>query len=336
MPISQHIWTHAEINTLFEKPFMELLSMAHHIHEQHFDPNEVQISGLLNFKTGLCPEDCGYCAQSHKYDTGVVLEQTMSVDQVVALAKKSQQLGSTRFCMAAAWRIPPKKAFERCLAMVTAVKALGMETCMTIGTLTLEQAQALKVAGLDYYNHNLDTSPEHYPNIITTRPYSERLQTIEYVRQAGLNICCGGILGMGESRTDRISLLLQLLAMPEYPRSVPLNVLEPIPGTPLEKCEALDNFEFIRTVAVTRIVMPEAVIRLSGGRPHMSDEMQALCFFVGANSIHYGEKLLTTPNCNPEADKALFKRLGLRSMVPAGVTSSNNFMTTSNSAEVVN
>ncbi|BBB15899.1 biotin synthase [Candidatus Rickettsiella viridis] len=307
----RHDWIRNEIQSLFEKPFNDLIFHAHATHRHSFRPNAVQISTLLNVKTGLCPEDCSYCPQSGHYNTGLKREPLMSLDQVKVAAKKAKEQGAGRFCIAAAWRSPPKKEFADVLAMVTAIKALDLEACATLGMLTEEQARQLAQAGLDYYNHNLDTSPEYYKTIISTRTYEERLQTLAQVRAAGINVCCGGIIGMGESREDRIGLLQQLANLPEHPKSVTLNKLIPIPGTPLADKVAVDSFEFIRMVAVARIILPFSMLRLSAGRDSLSEEAQALCFFAGANSIHYGEKLLTTANVAPDQDRALLEKLNL-------------------------
>ncbi|WP_218814087.1 biotin synthase BioB [Rickettsiella endosymbiont of Dermanyssus gallinae] len=307
----RHDWIRNEIQSLFEKPFNDLVFHAHSIHRHSFRSNAVQISTLLNVKTGLCPENCSYCPQSGHYNTGLKKEPLMSLEQVKIAAKKAKQQGAGRFCIAAAWRSPPKKEFADVLAMVTAIKALDLEACATLGMLTEEQARQLAQAGLDYYNHNLDTSPEYYKTIISTRTYEERLQTLAQVRAAGINVCCGGIIGMGEAREDRIGLLQQLANLPEHPKSVTLNKLIPIPGTPLADKAPVDSFEFIRMVAVARIILPFSMLRLSAGRDSLNEEAQALCFFAGANSIHYGEKLLTTANVAPVQDRALLEKLGL-------------------------
>ena len=307
----RHDWIRNEIQLLFEKPFNDLIFLAHTTHRHSFRSNAVQISTLLNVKTGLCPEDCSYCPQSGHYNTGLKKEPLMSLEQVKVAAKKAKEQGAGRFCIAAAWRSPPKKEFADVLAMVTAIKALDLEACATLGMLTEEQARQLAHAGLDYYNHNLDTSPEYYKTIISTRTYEERLQTLAQVRAAGINVCCGGIIGMGEAREDRIGLLQQLANLPEHPKSVTLNKLIPIPGTPLADKVAVDSFEFIRMVAVARIILPFSMLRLSAGRDSLNEEAQALCFFAGANSIHYGEKLLTTANVAPDQDRALLEKLDL-------------------------
>jgi len=305
-------WSRDEIEALFELPFNDLLFHAQQVHRAHFDPNEVQVSTLLSIKTGGCPEDCGYCPQSVHHETAVEPEKLMDVEAVVDAARAARQAGASRFCMGAAWRNPRGKNFERVLEMVERVREEGLETCMTLGMLDDEQAGRLAEAGLDYYNHNLDTSPEFYGEIITTRTYQERLDTLMRVRDAGINVCCGGIVGMGEGRADRVSLLEQLAKQKPHPDSVPVNMLVRVEGTPLDDADTLDPFEFVRTLAVARILMPASHVRLSAGREQMSDEMQALCFMAGANSIFYGEKLLTTGNPEADRDRRLFERLGLR------------------------
>ena len=305
-------WTQAEIAALFDLPFNDLLFRAQQVHRAHFDANEVQVSTLLSIKTGGCPEDCGYCPQSVHHEAAVDAEKLMDVDAVVDAARAAKAAGASRFCMGAAWRNPRGKNFERVLEMVERVRAEGLETCMTLGMLDAQQAQQLKQAGLDYYNHNLDTSPEFYGDIISTRTYEDRLDTIHHVREAGMHVCCGGILGMGEARADRVSLLEQLACQQPHPESVPVNLLVKVEGTPLAQQDELDPFEFVRTLAVARILMPQSHVRLSAGREQMSDELQALCFLAGANSIFYGEKLLTTPNPEADQDRLLFARLGLR------------------------
>jgi biotin synthase len=306
-------WTQAEALELYETPFMNLLYQAHSIHRKYFDPNVIQTSTLISIKTGACPEDCAYCPQSARYKTKIEIEKLFKVEDVIALAKKAKANGATRFCMGAAWRTPKQKGLAAVKTMIESVKKLGMETCVTLGMLTPEQAQELKEAGLDYYNHNLDSSPEFYKKIITTRTYEDRLQTLENVRKAGVKVCCGGIIGMGEESNDRIGLLLQLANLPAHPESVPINLLAKVNGTPLQDVEDLDNFEFIRTVAVARIMMPKAFVRLSAGRTKMTNEMQALCFFAGANSIFYGEeKLLVTSNPTIANDHRLLQKLGMR------------------------
>lgn len=307
----RHDWTRAEALALFALPFNDLLFRAQQVHREHFDPNAVQVSTLLSIKTGACPEDCKYCPQSAHYDTRLEREKLLELEQVVDQARRAREQGATRFCMGAAWRSPHDRDLPQVLAMVREVKALGLETCMTLGMLEPQQAQALAEAGLDYYNHNLDTSPEYYGEIITTRTYQDRLETLEHVRNAGMKVCCGGILGMGEVLADRAGLLVQLANLPEHPESVPINQLVRVAGTPLEAAEALDPFDFIRTIAVARIMMPASHVRLSAGREAMSEQTQALAFFAGANSIFYGERLLTTPNPEADDDQRLFERLGI-------------------------
>ena len=305
-------WTVAEVKALFELPFNDLLFRAASIHRAHFDPNEVQVSTLLSIKTGACPEDCKYCPQSGHYNTGLEKEKLLEIDKVIQQAKAAKSAGASRFCMGAAWRSPSKKDMPYVIDMVKQVKGLGLETCMTLGMLDENQAGELADAGLDYYNHNLDTSPEYYGEIITTRSYQDRLDTLHNVRQSGMKICSGGIVGMGEETKDRAGMLVQLANMNPHPESVPINMLVKVEGTPLDDQEDLDNFEFIRTIAVARILMPQSHVRLSAGREAMNDEMQAMAFFAGANSIFYGDKLLTTENPEANQDKALFKRLGIR------------------------
>ncbi|HXH63957.1 MAG TPA: biotin synthase BioB [Mariprofundaceae bacterium] len=307
----RHDWTIDEIEALFALPFNDLLFRAQQAHRAHFDANAVQLSTLLSIKTGGCPEDCKYCPQSAHYGTEVESELLMKKDEVLRAAKAAKENGASRFCMGAAWREPKGRAFELVLDMVREVKAMGMEACATLGMLSPEQAQRLKAAGLDYYNHNLDSDPEFYRQIISTRSYEERLDTLRHVRSAGLSVCCGGIVGMGESRRHRAGLIAQLAHMQPHPESVPINMLVKVEGTPLAEQQDLDPFEFIRTIAVARVTMPASYVRLSAGREAMSDEMQALCFLAGANSIFYGEKLLTTGNAEAEHDRALFARLGL-------------------------
>lgn len=304
-------WTRKEILALFELPFNDLLFQAQTVHRRYFDPNTVQISTLCSVKTGACPEDCAYCPQSARYDTGLEREKLMAVDKVIEEAKAAKAGGATRFCMGAAWRSPKAKDMSYVVDMVKGVKALGMETCMTLGMLTEAQAQQLSHAGLDYYNHNLDTSPEYYGDIITTRTYQDRLDTLDNVRNAGMKMCSGGIVGMGEEASDRAGLLQQLANMSVHPESVPINMLVKVAGTPLENEKDLDPFDFIRTIAVARILMPKSHVRLSAGRESMNEQMQALAFFAGANSIFYGEKLLTTPNPKKNKDMALLNRLGI-------------------------
>jgi biotin synthase len=310
--IVRHDWTKQEVQALFELPFNDLLFQAQTVHRQNFDPNEVQVSTLLSIKTGACPEDCKYCPQSGHYNTGLEKEKLMQVEAVLEKAKQAKEKGSSRFCMGAAWKHPSDKDMPYVVEMVKGVKELGLETCMTLGMLRDDQAQDLSEAGLDYYNHNLDTSPDFYDKIITTRSYQDRLDTLQHVRDAGMKICSGGIIGMGERASDRIGLLVQLANLPQQPESVPINMLVKVKGTPLEDVEDIDNFDFIRCIAVARILMPESHVRLSAGRESMSDEMQALTFMAGANSIFYGECLLTTPNPETHRDMQLFKRLGLR------------------------
>lgn len=309
---ARHDWTVKEVQALFNQPFNDLLFQAQTIHRQHFDPNEVQVSTLLSIKTGACPEDCKYCPQSGHYNTGLEKEKLMQVEQVLKKAKEAKDKGSSRFCMGAAWKHPSDKDLPYVLEMVKGVKEMGLETCMTLGMLRDDQAQALAEAGLDYYNHNLDTSPDFYDKIITTRTYQDRLDTLQHVRDAGMKICSGGIIGMGERAKDRIGLLVQLANLPQHPESVPINMLVKVKGTPLENVEDVDPFDFIRCIAVARILMPGSHVRLSAGREDMNDEMQALAFMAGANSIFYGECLLTTPNPEAHKDMQLFKRLGLR------------------------
>jgi len=317
-PAFRHDWQRAEILALFARPFNDLLFEAHSLHRRHFDPNRVQISTLLSVKTGGCPEDCKYCAQSARYDTEIGAEKLLALQEVVREARKAKEAGATRFCMGAAWRNPKERDLPHILEMVQAVKAMGLETCATLGMVTSEQAAALKEGGLDYYNHNVDTSEEFYSEIITTRTYQDRLDTLANVRAAGMKVCAGGIVGMGEARADRAGMLMTLANLPEHPESVPINLLIQVPGTPMADTEALDPVEFVRTVAVARILMPQSMVRLSAGREHMTDEMQALCFFAGANSIFQGEKLLTAGNPEATADRALFDRLGLKGEEPVG------------------
>ena len=307
----RHDWSLDEIESLLDQPFNDLIFRAQTLHRAHFDPNQIQVSSLLSIKTGACAEDCGYCSQSARHATGLEAEKLMPLAEVVEAAEAAQAKGASRFCMGAAWRNPTDKNLERVIEMVQAVPELGMETCLTLGMLSQPQAERLKGAGLDYYNHNLDTSPEFYGNVITTRTFDDRLETLGYVRDAGINVCSGGILGMGESRRDRASMLRELANLPRHPESVPINMLVQVEGTPLFGSDKLDHLEFVRTIAVARILMPESYVRLSAGRTEMSDETQALCFLAGANSIFYGERLLTTDNPETDADRALFERLGL-------------------------
>jgi biotin synthase len=304
-------WTREEIAALFALPLPELMFRAQSVHRAHFDPSQVQISQLLSIKTGGCPEDCGYCSQSAKYDTGVKATKLMEVEAVLADARAAKATGVSRFCMGAAWRGPKDKDLDTVCAMVEGVKALGMETCVTLGMLTGEQAVRLKEAGLDYYNHNLDSSPEYYRHIISTRIYQDRLDTLAHVRDAGIAVCCGGIVGMGESPEDRVGLIHALASLPVHPESVPINALVQIDGTPQKLAKPLDPIDFVRMIAVARITMPKSMVRLSAGREEMSEETQALCFLAGANSIFYGPKLLTTPNPVADSDRALFAKLGL-------------------------
>ena len=310
-------WRLEEVEALFELPFPELLFRAQSAHRAHFDPAQMQISTLMSIKTGGCPEDCAYCPQSAHYNTGVDGEHMAPLEAVVEAATTARQNGATRFCMGAAWRSPRPRHLERVREMIRAVHELGMETCATLGMLDAEQAQSLREAGLDYYNHNLDTSESHYPNIVTTRSYRERLDTLQVVREAGLKVCCGGILGMGESRRDWAEMLHTLATEPVHPGSIPINQLVPVPGTPLQGSAAVDPLDFVRVIAVTRILMPASHVRLSAGRTGMSDEMQALCFVAGANSIFYGDKLLTTANPQCNDDLVLLQRLGMRPEGPA-------------------
>ena len=306
-------WQIDEIKALFELPFNDLLFKAHSIHREIFDPNKVQVSSLLNIKTGACPEDCSYCSQSSKYDTGLEREMLMEVEEVLKQAQNAKNKGATRFCMGAAWRNPTDKSLDKVIPMIQGVKAMGMETCVTLGMLSPKQASALKEAGLDYYNHNIDTSKEHYSNVVSTRQFQDRLDTLEAVKDANINVCSGGILGMGETETDRASMLQSLANLEKHPDSVPINLLVPIPGTPFENVKPPSESEFVRTIAVARILMPNSVVRLSAGRLDMGEGMQALCFFAGANSIFYGEQLLTTDNPTVANDKLLFNRLGINS-----------------------
>jgi biotin synthase len=312
----RHDWTRAEIGGLFDLPFPELMFRAQTAHRQHFDPTEVQISTLMSIKTGGCPEDCAYCPQSARYDTGVRAEKLMPLETVLAEARAAKSAGASRFCMGAAWRSPKDRELDSVCEMVEAIKALGLETCATLGMLTAAQARRLKESGLDYYNHNLDTSPEFYAQIITTRVYQDRLETLDHVRAAGIHVCCGGIVGMGETRADRVGMIAALACLPVHPESVPINMLVRVAGTPLGDEPVLDPLEFVRTIAVARITMPRAVVRLSAGREDMSEETQVLCFLAGANSIFYGPKLLTTPNPERDRDRVLMEKLGLSPMGP--------------------
>jgi biotin synthase len=309
---ARHQWTVDTATALLAEPLMDLLFRAQSMHRANFDPNRVQLSTLLNIKTGGCPEDCAYCPQSARFDTGVEASDLLSVEVVRAAAQRAKEAGATRFCMGAAWRSPKDRDLDRVIPLIEAVKDLGLESCVTLGMLKPDQATRLKQVGLDYYNHNLDTSPEFYGSIISTRTYQDRLDTLGAVRDAGINVCCGGIIGMGESRTDRASLLCTLANLPEQPESVPINMLVRVQGTPLEGATAIDSLEMVRTVAAARIMMPRAYVRLSAGRTDMNSEAQTLCFFAGANSIFYGEQLLTTSNPLTVEDRALFDRLGLQ------------------------
>jgi biotin synthase len=314
----RHDWSRAEIRGLFALPFPDLMFRAQTVHRANFDPAEVQVSTLLSIKTGGCPEDCAYCPQSAKYDTGVKAEKLMSLGTVLAEAQAAKDAGASRFCMGAAWREPKDRDLDKVCAMIEGVSAMGLETCVTLGMLTGTQAKRLKASGLDYYNHNLDTSPEFYGKIITTRTYQERLDTLEHVREAGIHVCCGGIVGMGEGAEDRVGMIHALATLPVHPESVPINMLVQVEGTPLASGAGLggafDPIEFVRTIAVARIAMPRSMVRLSAGREDMTDETQALCFLAGANSIFYGPRLLTTPNPAADRDRQLMDRLGLRAM----------------------
>lgn len=307
----RHDWTHEEVNALFELPFMDLVFRAQNVHRRWQKPNTVQLSTLLSIKTGACPEDCAYCPQSIRYDTGLSQEALMEVQSVIDAAREAKANGASRFCMGAAWRSPKDRDLVKVEAMVREVKSLGMETCVTLGMLREDQAQRLADAGLDYYNHNLDSSPEYYDKIITTRTYGDRLETLANVRKAGVKVCCGGIVGMGESDGDRVELLRQLANLPMHPESVPINNLVQVAGTPLHGKDAIDPFDFVRAIAVARILMPASAVRLSAGRTSMSEELQALCFMAGANSIFYGDKLLTTDNPQNDKDRALLGKLGI-------------------------
>lgn len=326
MTLIRHDWTREEIAALFELPFNTLLWQAQSVHRQHHDPNAVQLSTLLSIKTGGCAENCGYCSQSASHETGLKASKLMEVDEVLDAAREAKAKGSERFCMGAAWRSPKDRDMDSIVAMIEGVKELGLETCMTLGMLSDDQTGRLAAAGLDYYNHNLDSSPEYYGKVVTTRAYSDRLETLERVRQAGINVCCGGIVGMGEDRSDRVGFLHTLATLPEHPGSVPINALVPIKGTPLGDMLAglpeaqIDDIEFVRTVAVARITMPASVVRLSAGRESMGEATQALCFLAGANSIFTGDRLLTTGNQGSDADAKLFAKLGLRGSInEAGV-----------------
>jgi biotin synthase len=315
--LPRHDWTRGEVRALFDLPFPELMFRAQNVHRANFDPTEVQISTLLSIKTGGCPEDCAYCPQSARYDTGLRAEKLMALDAVLAEARAAKISGASRFCMGAAWREPKDRDLDNVCAMVEGVKALGLETCATLGMLNEAQARRLKQSGLDYYNHNLDTSPEFYGAVITTRTYQDRLTTLDHVRDAGIHVCCGGIVGMGETPDDRIGMIATLASLPAHPESVPINMLVRVAGTPLAGEATLEPLEFVRTVAAARICMPRSVVRLSAGREDMSEETQALCFLAGANSVFYGPKLLTTPNPGRDRDRELMDRLGLSPMEPA-------------------
>jgi biotin synthase len=314
LSLPRHDWTREQVRALFALPFPDLMFRAAQVHRENFDPTEVQISTLLSIKTGGCPEDCGYCPQAARYDTGVDAEKLMSVEAVLKEARAAKASGASRFCMGAAWRSPKDRDLDQVCAMVEGVKALGLETCATLGMLEAHQAKRLKSSGLDYYNHNLDTSPEYYGAIITTRTYQDRLDTLDHVRDAGIHVCCGGIVGMGEGLEDRVGMIATLAGLPVHPESVPINMLVQVEGTPLAAQPKLDPLDFVRTIAVARICMPASVVRLSAGREDMSEETQALCFLAGANSIFYGPKLLTTPNPERDRDMALLDKLGLRPM----------------------
>lgn len=309
-------WTRDEIQALYDQPFLDLVFKAQSVHREHFQPNTIQVSTLLSIKTGKCPEDCKYCSQSAHYDSKLEAEKRIAVDKVIREAQTAKDSGSSRFCMGAAWRNPHERDMPYVLEMIREVKALGLETCMTLGMLNQSQAERLKDAGLDYYNHNLDTSREYYSHIISTRTFDDRLDTLDHVRQAGMKVCSGGIVGLGESRNDRIGLLQELATMPVHPESVPINMLVPIEGTPLAEVEKLDVTEWIRTIAVARIIMPHSYIRLSAGRESLSDSDQALAFMAGANSLFSGDKLLTTPNAGEGKDQILFAKLGLTAEKP--------------------
>ena len=305
-------WTHSEISELFDTPFNDLLFQAQTIHRQHFDPNSIQVSTLLSIKTGACPEDCGYCSQSNNYETPLTPQKKLQLAEVLSAAQAAKDSGSSRFCMGAAWRNPHERDMPYVLELVREVKSMGLETCMTLGMLSTSQAERLADAGLDYYNHNLDTSREHYNNVITTRTFDDRLLTLENVRNSGMKVCSGGILGLGEQRSDRVSLLHELATQPIHPESVPINMLVPIAGTPLQDAPKVSVIEWVRTIAVARILMPTSYIRLSAGRESLTDAEQALCFQAGANSFFSGEQLLTTPNAGESRDAILFAQLGIR------------------------
>lgn len=307
-------WTQQDVARLYTQPFNDLLFQAHTVHREHHSANALQVATLLSIKTGACPEDCGYCSQSGHHKTAVEKEKLMSVENVLDKAREAMEGGAKRFCMGAAWRCPPEKVMPELKAMISGVKAMGLETCMTLGMLNASQASELKDAGLDYYNHNIDTSPSYYDKVVTTRRFSDRLDTLAHVREAGINVCCGGIVGLGESRDDRIEFLLTLANLPMPPESVPINRLLAVPGTPLANAEPVEGIELVRTVATARLLMPGSVIRLTAGRTEMSDELQALCYFAGANSVFIGDKLLTGDNPRLEKDKVLFDKLGLEAL----------------------
>jgi biotin synthase len=313
-PVQPSAWTSETAWSVYRLPFNDLLFRAQSVHRQHFDPNRVQLSRLLNIKTGGCPEDCGYCSQSAHHATGLAASKLMDVEEIVAEARKAKAGGATRYCMGAAWRNPKPRDMDAVVEIVRAVKALGLETCMTLGMLDRDQSDRLSDAGLDYYNHNIDTSERYYPKVTSTRGFSDRLETLENVRQSGMKVCCGGILGMGEDEADRVDMLVTLAGLSEPPESVPINMLIPIPGTPLAQATPIGPIEFVRIVALARIMMPTSFVRLSAGRSAMTDEMQALCFFAGANSIFVGDTLLTAGNPQAEADRKLFGRLGLQAL----------------------
>lgn len=312
----RHDWSVDEIVAIHDSPLLDLVARANAVHRRHFDPSDVQKAALLSIKTGGCPEDCGYCSQSAHHESGLKASKLMDVSAVVADAKAAKHAGATRFCMGAAWRSPKAKDLDAVCEMVSEVKSLGMETCVTLGMLTPGQAAKLRDAGLDYYNHNIDTSPEYYEQIITTRSFQDRLDTLEAVREAGINVCSGGIVGMGESEADRVGMIHSLCTLDTHPESVPINMLMRVEGTKLADAAPIDALDFVRTIAVARISMPKSFVRLSAGREYMSDEAQALCFLAGANSIFYGEKLLTTPNPEAHRDRKLLERLGMTAMVP--------------------
>lgn len=313
-------WTAEQITLIYEQPFNDLLYKAHQLHQENHPKNTMQLAQLLSIKTGACPEDCGYCAQSGRYKTHVEKEKLMAIDEVLTKAQEAKANGAKRFCMGAAWRSPPAKAIPQLQEMISKVKAMGLETCMTLGMLDAEQARALREAGLDYYNHNIDTSPSYYEQVVTTRKFHERLETLEHVRQAGIHVCCGGILGLGETREDRIEFLMTLANMETPPESVPINQLIPVEGTPFANKKPIDGIELVRTIATARILMPTSVVRLTAGRTEMSDELQALCYFAGANSVFIGNKLLTEDNPEQSKDEQLFKKLGIKTQHDQPVT----------------